>query len=112
MINKRSRGLTITELMVSIAIMVIGIMVFAAMQAFFSNDTKNRFIYGCLVSGASNALASCMAGQTPSSNTQCGGINVNISLSGSCQPTTSCNQISVTSSYNGFSYQESEYVCP
>lgn len=42
-------GLTIVEVMVSIALLVIGVVTFAAMQSFFANDVKNRFIYGCLI---------------------------------------------------------------
>ncbi len=110
--TKANRGLTLTEVMVSLALLAIGVLVFAAMQSFFASDTQNRFIYGCLTTSASNALALCLSGQPVSSSIQCGGTQVNISQSGICQPTNSCNTVIFTASYRGFSYQESDYACP
>ena len=111
-LKQDSKGLTITEVMVSIALMAIGIITFAAMQAFFANDTKNRFIYGCLITTASNGIAMCMSGQPVPSSVQCGGIQVNLNINGACSPPTNgCSTITATASYNNLSYSESDNVC-
>ena len=121
-LKQDKKGLTITEVMVSIALMAIGIMTFAALQAFFANDTKNRFIYGCLITAASNGIAMCMSGQPIPSSVQCGGIQVSLNINqggniingnGTCStPTNGCSQITATASYNNISYSESDNVCP
>ena len=104
-------GLTITEVMVSIALLAIGVVTFAAMQSFFANDTKNRFIYGCLTVAASNGIAMCMSGQQIPSTVQCGGIQVNLNVN--CpQPTSGCSTITSTASYNNLSYTETDNDCP
>lgn len=109
---KAHRGLTITEVMVSLAIVVIGVLVFAGMQAFFASDTKNRFIYACLGATASNGISLCLSGQSIPSTIQCGNMQINLSVNGNCQPSTSCNSIISTASYNGLIYQETDYACP
>ncbi|ACG56849.1 pilin [Hydrogenobaculum sp. Y04AAS1] len=103
-------GLTVTEVMVSIALLAIGVITFAAMQSFFANDTKNRFIYGCLTTIASNAIAMCMSGQPIPSTVQCGGIQVNLNVN-CTQPTSGCSTITSTASYNNLSYSETDNVC-
>ena len=106
----KNLGLTIVEVMVSIALLTIGVITFVAMQSFFANDAKNRFIYGCLTVAASNAIAMCMSGQPIPSTVQCGGIQVNLNLN--CpQPTSGCSTITSTASYNNLSYSETENVC-
>ncbi|MGC8650752.1 MAG: type IV pilus modification PilV family protein [Hydrogenobaculum sp.] len=120
-LKQGSKGLTITEVMVSIALVAIGIITFAAMQAFFANDTKNRFIYGCLITTASNGIAMCMSGQPVPSSVQCGGIQVSLNIdqsgnivngNGACSPPASgCSTITATASYNNLSYSESDNVC-
>jgi len=103
-------GLTITEVMVSIALLTIGVITFAEMQAFFANDTKNRFIYGCLTTVSSNGIAMCMSGQQIPSTVQCGGIQVNLNVN--CpQPTSGCSTITSTASYNNLSYSQIDNVC-
>ncbi|GAB6078301.1 type IV pilus modification PilV family protein [Hydrogenobaculum acidophilum] len=114
-------GLTITEVMVSIALLAIGIITFAALQSFFANDTKNRFIYGCLTTVASNGIAMCMSGQPIPSTVKCGGIQVHLNINqsgniingnGACSPPTSgCSPITSTASYNNISYRETDNVC-
>lgn len=122
MIKTYSMGLTIAEVMVSIALLAIGVITFAAMQSFFANDTKNRFIYGCLTVAASNAIAMCMSGQTIPSTVKCGGIQVSLNINqsgnvvngnGTCSPPTSgCSTITFTASYNNnLSYSETDNVC-
>lgn len=115
-------GLTIIEVMVSIALLAIGIITFAAIQSFFANDTKNRFIYECLTTIASNGIAMCMSGQPIPSAVQCGGIQVSLNINqsgnivngnGACSPPTSgCSTITSTASYNNLSYSETDNVCP
>jgi len=103
-------GLTITEVMVSIALLAIGVITFAAMQSFFANDAKNRFIYGCLTTVSSNGIAMCMSGQQIPSTVQCGGIQVNLNVN--CpQPTSGCSTITSTASYNNLSYTEIDNTC-
>jgi len=63
MVKSYSIGFTIIEVMVSLVLLAIGVVTFAAMQAFFANDAKNRFIYGCLTTVSSNGIAMCMSGQ-------------------------------------------------
>jgi len=121
MIKTYSMGLTIAEVMVSIALLAIGVITFAAMQSFFANDTKNRFIYGCLTVAASNAIAMCMSGQTIPSTVKCGGIQVSLNINqsgnvvngnGTCSPPTSgCSTITSTASYNNLSYSQIDNVC-
>lgn len=104
-------GLTIMEVMVSIALLAIGVITFAAMQSFFANDTKNRFIYGCLTTVSSNGIAMCMSGQQIPSTVQCGGIQVNLNVN--CpQPTSGCSTITSTASYNNLSYSQIDNDCP
>ena len=103
-------GLTITEVMVSIALLAIGVITFAAMQSFFANDAKNRFIYGCLTTLSSNGIAMCMSGQQIPSTVQCGGIQVNLNVN--CpQPTSGCSTITSTASYNNLSYTQIDSIC-
>jgi len=116
MIKTYSMGLTIAEVMVSIALLAIGVITFAAMQSFFANDTKNRFIYGCLTTVASNGIAMCMSGQPIPSTVQCGGIQVNLNVNplngnGKCAPTSGCSTITFTASYNNLSYSQIDNVC-
>jgi len=111
MIKTYSMGLTIMEVTVSIALLAIGVITFAAMQSFFANDTKNRFIYGCLTVAASNAIAMCMSGQPIPSTVQCGGIQVSLNIN--CpQPTSGCSTITSTASYNNLSYSQIDNDCP
>lgn len=113
-------GLAITEVMVSIALLAIGIITFAVMQSFFANDTKNRFIYGCLTTISSSGIALCISGQPIPSTIQCGGIQVSLNINqsgnivnGACSPPTSgCSTIISTASYNNISYSETDNVCP
>jgi Tfp pilus assembly protein PilV len=115
-------GLTIMEVTVSIALLAIGVITFAAMQSFFANDTKNRFIYGCLTVAASNAIAMCMSGQPIPSTVQCGGIQVSLNINqsgnvvnanGTCSiPTSGCSTITSTASYNNLSYSQIDNDCP
>jgi hypothetical protein len=110
MIKTYSMGLTIAEVMVSIALLAIGVITFAAIQSFFANDTKNRFIYGCLTTVSSNGIAMCMSGQQIPSTVQCGGIQVNLNVN--CpQHTSSCSTITSTASYNNLSYSQIDNVC-
>lgn len=121
MIKTYSMGLTIAEVMVSIALLAIGVITFAAMQSFFANDTKNRFIYGCLTTVSSNGIAMCMSGQTIPSTVQCGGIQVSLNINqsgnvvnanGTCStPTSGCSTITSTASYNNLSYSQIDNVC-
>ncbi len=111
-IQQLQKGFTIIEVMVSLVLVAIGIATFATLQAFFANDTKNRFIYGCLITTASNGIAMCMDGETLPSSVQCGGIQVNLSMNGTCSPPINgCSQITATASYNHLSYSESDNVC-
>jgi len=111
MLNFHSKGFTIIEVMVSIVLLAIGVVTFAAMQSFFANDTKNRFIYGCLTTVSSNGIAMCMSGQTIPSTVKCGGIQVNLNVN--ChQPTSGCSTITSTASYNNLSYTEADNDCP
>jgi hypothetical protein len=104
-------GLTIMEVTVSIALLAIGVITFAAMQSFFANDAKNRFIYGCLTTVSSNGIAMCMSGQQIPSTVQCGGIQVNLNVN--CpQPTSGCSTITSTASYNNLSYSQIDNDCP
>jgi Tfp pilus assembly protein PilV len=117
----KNLGLTITEVMVSIGLLAIGIITFAAMQSFFATDAKNRFIYGCLTTIASNGIAMCMSGQSIPSTVQCGGIQVSLNINqsgnivngnGTCStPTSGCSTITSTASYDNLSYSETDNVC-
>jgi len=105
-----SMGFTILEVMVSLILLAIGIVAFAAMQSFFANDVKNRFIYGCLTTVSSNGIAICMSGQQIPSTVQCGGIQVNLNVN--CpQPTSGCSTITSTASYNSLSYSQIDSIC-
>ena len=104
-------GLTIMEVTVSIALLAIGVITFAAMQSFFANDVKNRFIYGCLTTVSSNGIAMCMSEQPIPSTVKCGGIQVNLNVN--CpQPASGCSTITSTASYNNLSYTEADNDCP
>ena len=117
----KNLGLTIIEVMVSIALLTIGVITFAAIQSFFANDAKNRFIYGCLTTVSSNGIAMCMSGQPIPSTVQCGGIQVSLNInqsgnvvngSGTCSPPTSgCSTITSTASYNNLSYRQIDSIC-
>jgi len=103
-------GLTITEVMVSIALLAIGVITFAAMQSFFANDAKNRFIYGCLTTVSSNGIAMCMSGQPIPSTVKCGGIHVNLRVY--CHyPISGCSTILSIASYNNLSYRQIDSIC-
>jgi|GEM_PF-2026142 len=103
-------GLTIIEVAVSVALLAIGVITFAAIQSFLANDVKNRFIYGCLTTVSSNGIAMCMSGQQIPSTVQCGGIQVNLNVN--CpQPTSGCNTITSTASYNNLSYSQIDNDC-
>jgi len=121
MVKSYSIGFTIIEVMVSLVLLAIGVVTFAAMQAFFANDTKNRFIYGCLTTVSSNGIAMCMSGQPIPSTVQCGGIQVSLNINqsgnvinanGTCSaPTSGCSTITSTASYNNLSYSQIDNVC-
>lgn len=63
----QSRGFTLVEAMVSIAVLTIFLMGVVSMQAYFGTQTSDRELRTCLLENASSALAQRRNGSTNTS---------------------------------------------
>lgn len=109
-----NKGFTLIESLIAIVILIIAVLGIAAMQGTFSTQTVDRTLQNSLIDAASSALTYCSNLRTtpPSSYTYEGGLVVNVSMSGRCDPALNvCNQVTATASARDRTFSLSTLVC-
>ncbi len=104
-------GFTIIEALIAILITSFIAISIAALITSFGLKTADRILLSCLVEGAASGIEACRGGQTINQIT-CGGLTVNISITGDCQPApNTCSNINATASAKGKSLSLTDKVC-
>ncbi len=107
----RNKGFSLVEILVATAIFFLILVGASKLISSFGLYTKKQLVLSCLVQAADSAIDSCKAG-VPINSIKCGGLTINITLSGSCNPPLGvCNVITAQASYGKYSYSLSNEVC-
>lgn len=106
-----NKGFSLIEALMAVSITFFIATTIAGMLTMFGVHSKKGIELTCLVNAAASGIEACRGGQTISTYT-CGGININVSISGNCNPSQNqCNQITVTASYQNRKFSLTDYVC-
>lgn len=106
-----NKGFSLIEALIAIAITFFIATSIAGMLTMFGVHSKRGIDMTCLVNAAASAIEACRGGQTISTY-NCGGLNITVSLSGSCTPAANqCNQVTATASYRGRQFSLTDFVC-
>lgn len=106
-----NRGFSLIEALVAVAITFFIATSIAGMLTMFGFHSKRGIDMTCLVNAAASGIEACRGGQTISAYS-CGGLNISISINGSCTPAVNqCNQVTATASYGGRQFSLTDFVC-
>ncbi len=109
--RKKRTGFTIIEALIAILIVSIIAISIAGLISSFGLETSNRILLSCLMQGADSGIEACRSGDYIS-NITCGGILVNIQITGNCTPPpNTCSDIIVTATAKGKSVSLSDKIC-
>ncbi len=109
--KNKSYGFTIVEALIAIVIVSIIAVSIAALITSFGSKTSDRILLSCLVEGAASGIEACRGGETINQIT-CGGLTVDISITGNCQPApNTCSDVIVTATAKGKSVSLSDKIC-
>lgn len=114
MFIKSQKGFSLIEALIAVAIVSIALIGLAGMQGLFATQTVDRTVQNSLVDAASSALTHCQNVNTTPTSPYIyeQGLEVNVTLSGSCNPATdSCNNVIATASARGKSFSLTTLVC-
>jgi len=106
----RLKGFTLIEALIAILISAILTAIIAGGITAFSSKNQDRLLKTCLIEGAQSALHACKAGNVMNSY-QCGKYNINITISGNCNPPSGCNNVTVRAEAQGQSFEFYDTVC-
>lgn len=106
-----SRGFSLIEALIAVAITFFIATSIAGMLTMFGVHSKRGIDLTCLVNAAASGIEACRGGQVISTY-NCGGVNINLSLVGSCTPANNqCSQVTVTASGGGRQFSLTDFVC-
>ncbi len=104
-------GFSLIEALVAVLISMIVVIGIATMLGFFPIYVRDRTELSCLVEAANSGINACRAGIVINS-IECGSMNVNITIEGSCTPPKGeCNEIRATATLGERSFSLRDVVC-
>jgi Tfp pilus assembly protein PilV len=107
------KGFSLLEAMIGITLLTFSLMGVVAMMVYFGSQTSDKTLKGCLLDGATNALAQYSANALPvSTSFTCENINITIGMSHSTFPSSNdCNNVTATATAEGKSIQLQTKIC-
>lgn len=104
------RGFSLIEQLVALLIIIVGIISIYIFLSKFTEFTRDRLLATCLVDTAYSSMSLCLKGITPPNNLKCGSYNVEV-IANCNIPEDECNDVSVTTRINSFSYTLQGFGC-
>lgn len=107
------KGFTLLEAMVGITLLTLSLMGVVALMVYFGSQTSDKTLKGCLLDGATNAIAQYSANALPvGASFTCENISITVSMSHSTFPASNaCNDVIATATAQGKSVQLKTKVC-
>jgi len=120
-VDYKSKGFTIMEALVSVAITALAVYIIAGMITSYAAMTKNNYVYTCLVQSATSGLeAKLMNPSVTSLSLTCGGLLVNVNIIGnppSHSPPfigsgqSACSTVTSIATYQSSSFSIQDAAC-
>ena len=107
----KQKGFSLVEVLVATLIFFLVLIGASKLISYFGLYTRKQLVLSCLVEAVDSAINSCKVG-IPLTSISCGGININISISGTCTPPPGvCSVVNATATYGKYSYTLSNEIC-
>ncbi|WPM32988.1 hypothetical protein IAE16_04730 [Hydrogenobacter sp. T-2] len=105
------RGFSLVEGLVAVLITFIIAVGIAGLLTMFGVYNRSNVEITCVVQAVSSTIEACRGGVVRTAY-NCGGRNINVNLSGNCNPPqNTCSNITASANVSGISYSLTDVVC-